>query len=193
MLLIAPGCVWSTKSLLQLSRRVLPSAGRDLFCTNYLLSTDHLEIPEKNIYTAMELATAIPLYGPEACMALLQANTWAIHYLTGYLWNLERARHALPVQPFLPMERLTAPYQAQMEQSLLKLWNSYWNRKYHWLDPATRTQRFKDAQKFPPTIFMIFKNMFFGNFHFVANVQGLHFHEGGHGGIACSLGGRRGG
>lgn len=146
LLLVEPGRIWTAKSALQLWRRALPGPVRELFCTNYLLATDCLAVPERNMYTAIEIATAVPLHGAEACAAFLDANAWAARYVPGLPWSLARA-HAAPTHPASPaargVEALAALTGAGLESAALRAWDGYWNRKYAWLDVGTRAQRFK--------------------------------------------------
>lgn len=143
LLLITPGHVWRTKTLLQGFRKLLPEPIRDLFCTNYLLSMDSLPLDDRNLYTAMELMTAVPLHGPKACTALLDANPWVSDHLPGYASARLRAELALPAPgaPFL--DHLPGFSHPALEEANLKLWNQYWNQKYRWLPTEVRAQRFK--------------------------------------------------
>jgi hypothetical protein len=143
LLLIEPGWVWTTKSALQVLRRGLPERTRNLFCTNYLLDTDHLLVDDRNVFTAMELATAVPLYGPDACVAFLSANTWAEAHVPGLRWNVERARHARPLRQVRWAEAATAPLRGLLEERAMKLWTGFWDHKYDWLPERARAQRFK--------------------------------------------------
>ncbi len=143
LLLIEPGWVWTTKSALQVLRRGLPERTRNLFCTNYLLDVDHLLVDDRNLFTAMELATAVPLYGPEACARFLEENAWAEAYVPGYAWNLDRARHARTLHTPTWAERLAVPLRPLVERESMALWTRFWDKKYHWLPATTRSQRFK--------------------------------------------------
>ncbi len=70
----APRRVWITRLLLALYKRLFLRNTHKLFCTNYFIDTDHLEIEEKNLFTATELATLIPLYGHDFYPLLMDAN-----------------------------------------------------------------------------------------------------------------------
>lgn len=144
LLLCAPGSVWTTKSTLHVLRRMLPEAARNLFCTNYLLDLDHLLIDDRNAYTAMELATAVPMYGREACVSLLAANGWAARHVPGFAWAVERARNAPPL-PEGPrrLEALGDPLRPRLEGWSMETWSRFWDHKYAWLPEADRRQRFK--------------------------------------------------
>jgi len=147
MLLVAPGRVWTLKSLLQGVRKLGPAGLRDQACTNYLLGTDGLELDDRNVFTAVELATAVPMHGPEACEALLARNDWAARYVPGLDWARQRARRCPP----LPAVRGAARAEAllsgrlgeRLESGSLAFWDAYWNRRYAWLPASVRDQRFK--------------------------------------------------
>lgn len=146
MLLVEPGRVWSAKSALQVLRRALPYGVRECFCTNYLLSTDALALDDRNMFTAMELATAVPLHGANWCAALLEANrSWAEPLVPGLGWSIARAYNA-PTharRAGAVVEALVDPLGPGYERSAMALWDRYWNQKYAWLDRGTRAQRFK--------------------------------------------------
>lgn len=141
LVLVAPGRVWTLKSLLQVLRRPLPHPIHELLCTNYLLSTDQLAIDDRNLYTAIELATAVPVFGRDACVALLRANGWAERWVPGLSWAVERAGRLPPSAPLRAAP--TSAVGDRVERAALRAWDTYWNRKYAWLDAADRAQRFK--------------------------------------------------
>lgn len=147
LLLSAPGRVWSLKTLTQVARRPLPERVRELFCTNYILSTDALQLGSRNLFTAVELATAVPMYGPETCAAFIEQNRWASQFVPGLAWSLERARCAPPLpraRAASALERVWSDSVASVaEQRALEMWDRYWNRKYNWLRADVRAKRFQ--------------------------------------------------
>lgn len=138
LLLVESGRVWSAKTFVELVRRGLPDAGREAMCANYLRDVEAPALDDHTVFTAMELATAVPLHGD--CAALIEANPWARRWVPGLDHALERARHAPP----LPTRRLPESWVPRRADPMLRsVWNAFWNRKYRSLDPATRAQRFK--------------------------------------------------
>lgn len=71
-----PGRLWIARMLLVLYKKLFLFNSHKYFCINYYVDTDHLEIEEKNIFTATELATVIPLYGADYYHALIARNAW---------------------------------------------------------------------------------------------------------------------
>ena len=54
------------------------------YCMNYYLDEEALEIQEKNIFTATELITLLPVRGPEVMHKLFRSNHWATEYFPQY-------------------------------------------------------------------------------------------------------------
>lgn len=81
----APGRLWISRTLLVLYKRVFLKNSHKLFCVNYFVDSEHLEIEEKNLFTATELATVVPLYGAEHYHKLLaQNNQWLTEFFPNF-------------------------------------------------------------------------------------------------------------
>lgn len=146
MLIVEPGRVWTAKSMLQIARWPVPIGVRDLFCTNYLVAEDALLLDDRTAYTAIELATAVPMWNGALCGRLLAANGWAEAFVPGWAWAVERAKNAPDLPPRRGarlVERALALGGDGLDQRALAVWDRYWNRKYAFLDAPTRAQRFK--------------------------------------------------
>jgi len=50
------------------------------FCINYMVDESYLEVEEKNIFTATEIATLMPLHGAKVFTAFFTANKWIYTY-----------------------------------------------------------------------------------------------------------------
>jgi hypothetical protein len=79
-----PKRLWIARSLLVFYRKVFLFNSYKNFCVNYFVDSEHLEIEEQNIFTATELATAIPLEGAEYYTALHKANSWVVTLLPNF-------------------------------------------------------------------------------------------------------------
>ena len=85
-----PGRLWLTRGLLALFKRFFLLNSHKFFCTNYLIDSQSLEIEEKNIYTAMETTTLIPVYGKVLYEKFVTKNQWTKNHLP----NMEVQRKA---------------------------------------------------------------------------------------------------
>ncbi len=80
--------IWLAKFLLKLYKVVFLGNSYEYFCINYLISDEKLEIEEKNLFTATELMTVIPVVGKQQLFADLHAaNAWVSDYLPNRQWR----------------------------------------------------------------------------------------------------------
>ncbi len=71
-----PGRLWLCRTLLILFKKVFLANNRKLFCLNYFIDFDHLEIEEKNIFTATELITLLPICDSGINKQFNKENNW---------------------------------------------------------------------------------------------------------------------
>jgi hypothetical protein len=83
-----PNRLWICRALLALYKRIVLNNSHKYFCTNYFIDTDHMEIEEKNLFTATELATLIPLSGDQYYLELMSRN---LHWVANFFPNFEPA------------------------------------------------------------------------------------------------------
>lgn len=68
--------LWIARTMLVLFKRVFLMGSKKYFCVNYFVDEDHLDIPDKNIFTATEVSTLIPMRGNEFCEKFAETNSW---------------------------------------------------------------------------------------------------------------------
>ena len=83
-IITAPNRLWVARILLVIFKKMFLLNSYKFFCINYFISTVELEIEEKNIYTAIELSTLIPMYGADVYNDLYRANQWIKNYVPNY-------------------------------------------------------------------------------------------------------------
>ena len=72
-----PKYLWLARTLLIVYKKLFLLNSKKYFCVNYFISSDHLNIAEKNTFTATELMTLIPIYGKYTFDRFLENNLWA--------------------------------------------------------------------------------------------------------------------
>ncbi len=76
--------------------RLFPSVFPRYLCPNYILARNALEVLDRNLYTAHEVAQALPLYGAQVHADFLHANPWIHAFLpyesTAAAFDMERPR-----------------------------------------------------------------------------------------------------
>lgn len=79
-----PNRLWLTRALLMFFKKIFLLNSKRLFCINYFVDSENLEIREKNIFTATEIATLIPTYGASVYDELYNKNSWIKDYYPNY-------------------------------------------------------------------------------------------------------------
>lgn len=144
-ILTQPRRLWIARTLLVLFKKTVLLNRKKFFCVNSFASTDALEVAERNIYQATEIAQLKPLYNTDLFRAYLAANRWIREYFpnfdTGAL-RLPRAterRSALQRLAELPFRALPAD---RIDRALMRAMRREWARRHPELDERTRREIF---------------------------------------------------
>jgi hypothetical protein len=74
--------LWIARTILLSFKKLASLLGQQrFFCMNYFIDEQALEIPEKTLYSAIEIKTLLPLYGSTMFEKFFQANEWATEAL----------------------------------------------------------------------------------------------------------------
>lgn len=84
-----PNKLWICRTLLMAYKKIFLLNSRKYFCINYFISTEYLEIEEKNRFTATELKTLIPMEGREVFSAFYAKNLWVKNYFSKFETDLD--------------------------------------------------------------------------------------------------------
>jgi hypothetical protein len=79
-ILARPGRVWLCRLLVLAVVKLAARRGHRL-CPNFFLSTDHLRLRERNLFTAHEVAQLVPVGSTRWYVAFVEANRWIVDYL----------------------------------------------------------------------------------------------------------------
>ena len=91
LIITAPKRLWTCRALALLVTRLAKLEGVNL-CPNYLVTTNALELEERSLYVAHELAQMIPLFGMEIYGEIRRLNGWMTDYLPNSLMAPEMPR-----------------------------------------------------------------------------------------------------
>jgi predicted nucleotidyltransferase len=127
----APNRLWIARTLLVLYKRVFLSNSHKKFCVNYFVDTLHLEIEEKNLFTATEIVTLIPLYNRECHNLMLLSNQWLHEYLPNFR---ERRNEGSDQVPSLLLKKFFEfslnPFSLPLDRFFMWLTQRRWKRLY---------------------------------------------------------------
>ena len=71
-----PNRLWIARSLLIAFKKIFLLNSYKYFCLNYFIGQDNLEIEEKNLFTATEITTMIPVFGNHVKRNFFESNSW---------------------------------------------------------------------------------------------------------------------
>lgn len=133
----APGRLWLSRTLMVLFKKIVLFNSHKYFCINYFIDTKHLTIAEKNIFTATEIATMLPLYGREGCQDFCVANAWAWAELPNFP---PRPLDAVTVQPPKGFKKMAewlfgGHLGAWLDGQAMRLTLTFWRRKFKHFGP----------------------------------------------------------
>lgn len=135
-IITAPGRLWIARMLLVMYKRIFLFNSHKFFCVNYFVDTNHLEIEEKNIFTATELATALPLYGASLYSQLIGHNSWLREFFPNFK---PRSLEGVPEGKSKPFKRFSENLTSVLGGDFLnhffmsltqKRWNTLYKRSY---------------------------------------------------------------
>ncbi|UTW63429.1 nucleotidyltransferase domain-containing protein [bacterium SCSIO 12741] len=72
-----PKRLWIARTLLIMYKKIFLLNSRKFFCLNYFIDTRNLQIEEKNLFTATELLTLVPMCDSGCYPEFMEANQWA--------------------------------------------------------------------------------------------------------------------
>jgi hypothetical protein len=132
-IITAKNRLWICRTLLHIFKKFTFLTGsQDKYCMNYFIDTEKIEIEDKNRYTAVELATLIPIFGSEYYKDIVHANKW----ITQYLPNATIKEHTIRdkkhivkgiVEAVIDLLHIGNP----INYLLMKLTDSRWKTKWY--------------------------------------------------------------
>lgn len=89
----APNRLWVARTLMHCFKKFTFLVNKQhCFCMNYYIDEQGLEIAEKNIYTATEVVTLIPIQGDTTFADFFTANAWTRKYLPNHIMRVSTAK-----------------------------------------------------------------------------------------------------
>lgn len=84
-IITAPNRLWLARTIMHAAKKLSFLIGKEHWlCMNYYIDETAMEIEEKNVFTAMELITLLPVYGNGAISDFFEKNEWASSYYPNY-------------------------------------------------------------------------------------------------------------
>lgn len=87
MVITAPKRLWIARTLLMLFKKIFLLNSKKYFCINYCITEDNMEISERNIFTATEIATIKATYNDVMMKRFIESNKWIKDFFPNYILN----------------------------------------------------------------------------------------------------------
>ena len=85
--------LWIARTCMHLIKKISFIASKQhWFCMNYYVDGTGLDIPEKNIFTAMEITTLLPMQGTGYFKKFIAANPWINNYFPAHIISTSGSR-----------------------------------------------------------------------------------------------------
>ncbi len=143
-----PGRLWLSRTLLVLFKKIFLLNSHKYFCVNYFVDEDHLEIEEKNIFTATEIVTLLPMRNEGLYQQFMGANAWARGYYPNFPGKgMDTPQDGNPFWFKSVMEWCLDGFLGEKLDTLfMRQTLRYWNKKFKSLDPEQFTIALKSRR-----------------------------------------------
>ena len=100
------------------------------FCMNYYIDEEALQINEKNIYTAAEVVTLVPVCGNGTLKKFFEANEWTTNYFPNYHLSTDSRRKTTSSWLKTSIEYLLNNSMGEkLDNYFMKITSKRWNQK----------------------------------------------------------------
>ena len=127
-----PGRLWLIKAILALTKKVFLLNSKKYFCFNYFIDSEHLAIPDQNLFTAKELMYLIPMYNEKLYWEMVAQNQWAQEYLPNFTY----VKKVDPIEVTHQKRKQVWEFLfrgiigAGLDKLSMKTFEFFWKRKY---------------------------------------------------------------
>lgn len=132
-----PGRLWVARTFLILFKKLFLLNSKRYFCVNYFVDTQHLSIPDRNLFTATELVFVKPMRDTQAFPKFLDENKWARIFYP----NCEHSDTEIPPARNGRMKRLTenllcGTFGEWLDDRFFRITLRRWKKKFPHLQEA---------------------------------------------------------
>ena len=147
-IITSPERLWIARTFLVLFKKIFLLNSKKYFCVNYFVTEESLSIPNKNIFTATELAFLIPTYDYHSYNKLMLSNEWYRNYYPQF--DLRDKSHIIPESKYFFKPYLERLFSGKLGEKLdcffFKKTLNHWKNKFQHFDPETFDLRLRSKK-----------------------------------------------
>ncbi|HUI30871.1 MAG TPA: nucleotidyltransferase domain-containing protein [Candidatus Acidoferrales bacterium] len=137
--------LWICRSFLTLFKKMFLLNSKKFLCPNYFVTEKHLEIPEKNIFTATELVTLRPLFNRNMLFELLEANRWILRFFPNFRIDSPGRKPTFSTVQRLLELPMSDGYTAKWDAQLMRRFREIWATRYPEYTQSEREFQFRST------------------------------------------------
>jgi hypothetical protein len=132
-----PGRLWIARTFLILFKKMFLFNSKKYFCVNYFIDTDHLTVPDHNIFTATEIVFVKAMRDNNWFGKFRESNRWVKHFYP----NTESANESIPVTTNGTLKRiaeklLNGTAGEWIDEKFMRITLNRWNKKFPDRNPS---------------------------------------------------------
>lgn len=129
------GRLWLCRSMLAVLRKLMPRPLKKYFCINYFVDSSSLAIPDRNLFTATELAFVYPVYDTGMYQAMMEANPWVKDYYPNKVLHYDVQNKTAKLSPKKVFEWLLKGRVGDaIDNKLFRFMMKRWKQRYRDFD-----------------------------------------------------------
>ncbi|HEY4786149.1 MAG TPA: hypothetical protein VIH57_08865 [Bacteroidales bacterium] len=141
-----PGRLWACRAFLTFFKKLFLGDSYRNFCINYFIDSESLEIPDKNVFTATEIAFLLPMYNYKLYQEFLDSNQW---YRAEYP-NFRNRPENVQIKPVFIKDMLEFLFNNRIgewiDKKSFSIITRYWQNKFSYLDQASYALNFRSLK-----------------------------------------------
>lgn len=127
-----PNRLWIARTLLIGFKKIFLLNSYKYFCLNYFVTQDNMEIEEKNLFTATEIATMIPVFGNHVKRSFFENNQWIREFFPNFEIDV---REDVPFNKTGTLKRffeylLSGKLGDKLDARFMKTTIKHWSKKF---------------------------------------------------------------
>lgn len=153
MIITSPNRLWVARTFLMLFKKIFLLNSYKFFCLNYFITENNLEIEDKNVFTATEIAHIKGTYNTNLVNKFIESNCWIKEYFPNYILcdpglhtaGCKALNRKSVIQSAIET-LLPARLADKLDIKFMQITTKHWATKYGYIEEAERNFRLRSTR-----------------------------------------------